>query len=132
MEFAAYLNYRGIPVEGVEDAAVDRDRDSVILATPAVTQNGPCVGWVRIRCHPVKGPAAGDLVIILPDDRASLAEAAVYRGQGEGEVLFSYEPRPSIPDWLRALFDSLRIATTRYAQQINPDRWMDGSVTLWN
>jgi hypothetical protein len=130
MQFAAYLSYRGVPVEGVGDAVVDRD--SMVLATGAIAQNGPCVDWIRIKCHAVKGPAKGDLVIILPDDRVSRAETSPYRGQKEGELLLLYQPRPPIPDWLRWLFDSLHIATTRYARKTNPDRWMDGSVTLWN
>ena len=40
-------------------------------------------------------------MIVLPDDEASLADASAYRAQGE--QLFSYEPRPRIPQWLRSL-----------------------------
>jgi hypothetical protein len=127
MEFAAYLNYRGVPVEGAVSEA--GSLNSVVLATRAVAENGPCVEWVRIRCQAVNGPAPGDLVIVLPDDLASLAEASVYRGRRE--LLLSYEPRPPIPHWLRSLFDSLHIYATRYTQKTNLDRWMDGSVTIW-
>ncbi len=128
MEFASYLNYRGVLVEGAEAA----DLNSVVLATRAVAEDGPCVEWVRIRCRAVSGPTPGDLVIVLPDDKESLAEASVYRERGGGELLFSYEPRPPIPDWTHSLFDSLHIGTIgRLVHETNPDRWMDGSVTKW-
>jgi hypothetical protein len=129
MEFAAYLNYRGVPVEGAVGEAAGLN--SVALTTPAVVEDGPCVEWVRIRCHAVSGPAPGDLVIVLPDDPASLAEASVYRERGKGELLFFYEPRPRIPDWLYSLFDNLYIGATRLRRKTNTDRWMDGSVTIW-
>jgi hypothetical protein len=126
MEFAAYLNYRGVPVEGAGDETV---LNSAVLATRAITEDGPCVEWTRIRCHAVSAPAPGDLVIVLPDDDASLVEASEYRGRGQ--LLSSYEPYPPIPHWLHSLFDSLYIATTRLRHKANPDRWLDASVTAW-
>jgi hypothetical protein len=127
MEFATYLDYRGVPVEGAVDEAAGLN--NVVLATREIAEDGPCVYWVTVRCQAVSAPAPGDLVIVLPDDRASLAEASLYREQGE--LLFSYEPRPGLPHWVRLLFDSFHIATTRYTRKTNPDRWMDGSVTTW-
>ena len=127
MEFASYLNYRGVPVEGAVDKA--GDVNSVVLTTRAIAKDCPCAEWEEIRCHAVSGAAPGDLVVVLPDDRASLAEASVYRERGE--LLFFYQPRPPIPHWLHSLFDSLHIYTTRYTPKTNPDRWMDGSVTAW-
>jgi hypothetical protein len=103
MEFASYLSYRGVPVEGAEAAPIELN--NVALATSGVAKDGPCVGWRSLRCHTVKGPDRGDLVIVLPDDEASLAEASAYRAQGE--LLFSYEPRPRMPQWLRSLVATL-------------------------
>jgi hypothetical protein len=118
MEFGAYLDYRGIPVgRAVREAG---EMNSVVLATGAVAEDGPCVEWMTIRCHRVYGPVPGDLVIVLPDDRASAEEASVYRGRGE--LLLLYEPTPSVPHWLHSLF-------AMFFQL--PDRWMDGSVTIW-
>jgi hypothetical protein len=128
MEFAAYLDYRGVPVEGAVGEAVGPD--SLVLAAKATTEDGPCVEWVSIRCHAVVEPAPGDLVIVLPDDIVSLAQASVYRDRGK--LLFFYEPFPHIPDWLHSLFDSLYIGATRLRHKKNPDRWMDASVTIWN
>jgi hypothetical protein len=127
MEFASYLNYRGLPVEGAVDEAAGPN--SVVLATKAVAQDEPCVKWMRIGCHAVNGAARGDLVIVLPDDDVSAEEASVYREQGE--LLLSYKPRPPIPPWLSSLFASPHIGTTRYRHKTLPDRWLDGSVTAW-
>ena len=136
MEFGAYLDYRGIPVEGATDEAPSLS--SLALAEASSTrakvggkaEAGPCVPWVKIWCQLVNGPAPGDLVIVLPDDEASLAEASVYRERGE--LLFSYEPHPSIPHWLYTLFNILPIGPeSRYRYDALPDRWMDGSVTKW-
>jgi hypothetical protein len=120
MEFAAYLSYHGIPPEGGDGADTGRP-DDVVLAGLAVAGDGPCVGYQTIQCHAAIRPAPGDLVIVLPDDSASRAQASLYRARGE---LFYYEPRPAIPVWLLALItDHLHIA--------NSDRWMEGSVTIW-
>jgi hypothetical protein len=136
MEFGSYLNYRGVPVEGLANEAAGPI--SVVLAEASSTrarlvgkaEDGPCVWWTSIWCEVVSGPAPGDLVIVLPDDEGSLAEASAHRARGE--LLFSYEPHPSIPHWLFWLFDSLPIgAETRYRYDKLPDRWMDGSVTIW-
>jgi hypothetical protein len=124
MEFASYLSYRGLPVEGAVDGTAASN--SVVLATRAVAEDAPCVRWMRIRCHAVSGPAPGDLVIVLPDDDVSAEEASVYRDWGE--LLFSYEPRPPITPWLSSLFSSLHIGTIRHTLL---DRWMDSSVTIW-
>jgi hypothetical protein len=126
-EFGSYLNYRGVPVEGAVSEAAELN--SVVLATRAVANDAPCVSWLGIRCHRASGPAPGDLVIVLPDDEASLEEASMYR-EGE-ELLFSYEPRPPIPHGLYLLVGGLPIATPRYTDKTRPDRWMDGSVAMW-
>ena len=127
MEFAAYLSYRGVPVEGGGGEA--DSPNSVVLAARTMAEDGLCVGWVTIRCHAVTEPAPGDLVIVLPDDLASAAEASAYRNRGE--LVFSYKPQPPMPYWLHRLFDSLHIYATSYTNKRNPDRWMDGSVTTW-
>ena len=132
MEFASYLNHRGVPVEGAAGAA--GGSNSVVLATPALAEDGRCWGeGPGFRCHAINGPAPGDLVIVLPDDEASFSEASVYRDRGE--PLFFYEPYPSIPHWLYSLaadlVGRLTIAAFRYTHKTLSDRWMDASVTVW-
>jgi hypothetical protein len=129
MEFGAYLNYRGVPVEGAADEA--STLNNVVLAKAGTAEDGSCVEWRGIRCQAVSGPAPGDLVIVFPDDGASLAEASVYRERGE--ILFSYRFYPPIPHWLlHLLFDSLPIGPqTRIRYYALPDRWGDASVTKW-
>jgi hypothetical protein len=123
MEFAAYLSYRGIPVEGADRA--DAGPANVLLVSRAVAKDGPCMGYQTIQCHASVRPAPGDLVIVLPDDEASRAQASRYRARGE---LFYYEPRPAIPDWLVAQVGGLAAGDL---QLTIPDRWMDGSVAIW-
>lgn len=138
MEFGAFLSSRGIPVEGATGEISGENR--VVLAEARRTrirnapgrpaQDGPCVDWTTIRCELVDGPAPGDLVIVLPDDEVPLAEVSVYREQGD--LLLFFQPRLTIPLWLHRLFDSLPVgAESRYRNDSLPDRWMDGSVTLW-
>jgi hypothetical protein len=131
MEFGSYLNYRGVPVEGAVGTAGGLGR--VVLATRAFAQDGPCFGGAGITCRAVGGPAPGDLVIVLPDDEASLVEASVYRERGE--LLLFYEPRPPIPHWLYSLaadlVGSITIAAVRFTHKTLSDRWMDASVTVW-
>lgn len=128
MEFGAYLNYRGVPVEGARDEA--STLNNVVLAKTGTAEDGSCVEWRSIRCHAVSEPAPGDLVIVLPDDEASLAQASVYRERGE--LLLFYVSYPPIPHWLHLAFDSLPFGPqTGYRYHALPDRRMDGSVTKW-
>jgi hypothetical protein len=108
-EFAYFLSYHGIPVEGVEGKGAGPN--DVVLSGRAIAEDGPCVEYRTIRCHAASGPAPGDLVIVLPDDTAPSAQASAYRARGK--QLFSYEPRPAIVAdlvnwldiaWMRAQF----------------------------
>jgi hypothetical protein len=110
MEFAYYLDYRGIPVEGITRAA--GGLNSVSVVTRAMTKDGPCVDYRNLICHAAATPNAGDLVIVLPDDNQSLADLTPYLAQGE--LLFSYEP--IFPKWV---YPWLR------------DGWLHASVTAW-
>jgi hypothetical protein len=116
MEFVVYLNYRGIPI------------NRVALVKAAIAKDSRCMKYRSIICHPASGPAPGDLVVVLPDDEASLADALEYRERGQ--LLFSYEPRPSIPHWLYPVIGSFPLAAGDY-YETRPDRWMDASVTVW-
>ena len=138
MEFAAFLKSRGIAVEGADEKAPRLD--GVVLAEARRTraahspggraEDGPCVEYRSIWCQVVTGPAPGDLVIVLPDDGASLAEASSYRN--EGVLLLYSNPRIPIPQWLQWLFDRLPVGSQgSYRNVALPDRWMDGSVTIW-
>jgi hypothetical protein len=116
MEFVIYLNYRNVPI------------NSVMLAKGSVARDDRCVEYRSVRCHLASEPAQGDLVVVLPDDEASLADALKYRRHGQ--LLFSYQPRPAIPRWLYAFVGSVGLPSHIY-NQTRPDRWMDASVTFW-
>jgi hypothetical protein len=126
MEFGGYLNYQGVPVEGAADKAAGLN--SVVLATRDIAKDGPCVEYRSILCHAVSGPDPGDLVIVLPDDDGSFAETSVYRERGE--LLFSYEPRPPIPQWLYSLMLPMGSSAAAFDRTL-PDRWLHGWVTIW-
>jgi hypothetical protein len=133
-EFAAYLNYRG-------DPTIETARNHLIVVSRAAAQDGPCVAYSElVVCHAASKPEPGDLVIVLPDDNASLAEVAPY-GSPE-EVLLSYQPYPRIPQWLHPLIERVRIASPLFypwGPDIKrpwpntqlPDRWLDASVIAW-
>jgi hypothetical protein len=123
MEFAAYLSYHGIQVEGGNGADAGRP-DDVVLAGQAVIKDGRCVGYNTIQCHAAIRPRPGDLVIVLPNDSPSRAQASLYRARGE---LFHYEPRPAIPVLLLALITDL----AGHLHIAIPEEWMEGSVTIW-
>jgi len=126
MEFAHYLDYRGVPVEGITDAA--GGLNSVSVVTRAMTKDGPCVGYRNLICHAAATPNAGDLVIVLPDDNQSLADLTPYLAQGE--LLFSYEP--IIPQWVYPFIRSLPIVSPGNAQTRElRDGWLHASVTAW-
>lgn len=127
MEFASYLNYLGVSLEGLRLRSAEPR--GVVLISKAAHKDGPCVGYEHIVCHAGSRPEPGDLVIVLPDDDASLAKVAPYRDGGG--VLFSYEPHPRIPRWLYPLVRHLHVASYAFAQKKLPDRWLNGSVTLW-
>jgi hypothetical protein len=117
MEFVVYLNYKGVPIGGAS------------LEQRGIPKDGRCIEYRSVKCHPASAPIPGDLVIVLPDDGASLAEALVYRKQEE--LLFSYEPSPPLPHWLYPMVGDFPLASGFY-NKTRPDRWMDASVTLWH
>jgi hypothetical protein len=125
MEFASYLDYRGVPIKGLMDAA--GPANGVIVVTRTMTQDGPCVTYRNLVCHAAATPAPGDLVIVLPDDNQSLADVTSYRAQGE--LLFSYEP--SIPQWLYRCIRSVPIVSPGVTQRELRDGWLHASVTTW-
>lgn len=138
MEFGAYISYRGIPVAGAADETgainsvvlAEATRTHAKNAPGRVTEDGPCVEWTKIWCEIIDGPAPGDLVIVLPDDEVSLAEASTYRD--DGVPLLYARSRLPVPHWLHWLFDNLPVgAESRYRYGALPDRWMDASVTKW-
>lgn len=64
-EYAAYLSYRGLPVEG--DRAASQGKPGVELYAGEITQTGRCVVWQAFVCH--AGPASGEsLTVVMPDD----------------------------------------------------------------
>ena len=72
----------------------------------------------------------GDLVVVLPDDLTRTDELNSYRQEGTGP-LFSYDPRPSIPRWLRPYVNRLHVVSPVFAHEQLPDAWLSASVSVW-
>ncbi len=127
-EFASYLIYRGVGVEGESTAATAVPR-RVSIVSETFTTDKPCVYYRNFICRAGSGPSPGDLVIELPDDIQSRPEINSY--EKGGDLLLAYEPRPRIPQWMYPWLNYLRVASVRFRFRQLPDRWLYASVTRW-
>lgn len=93
-EFAAYMSYRGLPVE--EDNVTPITPTPIRIFSANIAQDGRCVRWRNFICH--AGPAGSpNLVIVLPED-GSPPQYALYRKFEED--LFNRDPRIRPPRWI--------------------------------
>jgi hypothetical protein len=125
MQFASYLTYRGVPVE----TSTSEDPHAVVMAGRTVSRDSQCVPCAMFVCHADTAPHPGDLVIVLPDDKASRADIDPYRR--DEEVVIGYERYPVIANWVYPFVRRLHVASMHFAFRELPDRWMDGSVIVW-
>ncbi len=94
MEMAAYLRYRGLYVEKVDDGSTVRaGRALVRLYAPRAFPDGRCAWWRRLRCEESAGPPVGSLVVALPDDRVIPAAATT---ELTGTTVFESRPLTSL------------------------------------
>jgi hypothetical protein len=135
-EFAAYLSYRGVPIEEAATEFAGSGR-AVRLSARSIQKDSRCVEWFTFLCHARSQPEKGDLVIVLPDDSASFADALPYRSPNE--LVFSYQPRPEILHALGPINRRIHIASHLFypygfelqgswPQEELPDRWLDASI----
>lgn len=128
MQFASYLSYGGIPVEGV--ATQPGKPDNVVVLSRAVHGDGRCVDYEIVMCHAANEPAAGDLVIVLPDDEASMAEMMPYRANGR--LMASYTPHPEVPGWMKPFMTSLHVGPPNLVRGEVQDRWLQAAIFSLN
>lgn len=128
-EFAAYLTYRGIYVEGDKGAADRRFPNQVVIASSNFAKDGRCVDYLDFTCHAEGDRVAGDLIIQFPDDLESASEIDKYRTGGM--TLLSYAPRPRIERWMHPFLGYLHVASAPFWSKSLPDGWLRASVTLW-
>jgi hypothetical protein len=127
-EFAAYLAYRGVPIE--EQSSGDpAGVHPIQLLKEEVAKDGLCLAYRGFIYRGASRPAAGDLVVEMPDDDESADEMSRYRDGGR--LLWSYEPDPKPPHWLYKLVSHLRAVPvhSRYAQL--SAGWLQASVVEW-
>jgi hypothetical protein len=127
-EFASYLIYRGVWVEG-EGTAVNPSAPRGVIVSKSFAIDGPCVDYQKFVCHAGGKPVSGDLVIELPDDPESQAEVEPYRAGGV--LLLAYEPGPRIPRWTFPLLSRLHAPSLQRWFMDLPDRWLHASITKW-
>jgi hypothetical protein len=126
MEFASYLNYLGVPVERLPTDSVATGK--VQMIGRAIAEDGRCMFYREFACHPGNSAEPGDLIVELPDDFGHAEEFdSAARGRSV-DMLFSYSPRPSIPQWLRPYVNHLHAGSPRFALR---DRWLDASLVVW-
>jgi hypothetical protein len=105
------------------------------MVVAAMPKDGLCETYASLICRAGSTPDRGDLVIVLPDDDASLAEVAPYRDSRE--LLLSYEPYPPIPV-LRRFVKRLHFSSPLFfpfehgvqgtsPHRTLPERWLDAS-----
>lgn len=126
MEFVAYVNYIGVPIEVVPPSSPRSS--SVLIAGRAFHTVAPC-GYRAFVCHPGDRPDPGDLVVVLPDDFTTVDELNLYRQESTGQV-FSYQPSPSIPRWLFPFRNSLHVVSPIFSQDELPDFWLNASIMV--
>ena len=124
-EFASYLSYRGMAVEGM---SAPTPHKFVTLIVRTSTKDSRCVYYRNFVCRAATTPEPGDLVVELPDDDASRAE--VGRFQRTGVPLFMDVSHPSVPSWMNPILSRLRFVSPMFEYRELPDRWLDASVTL--
>jgi hypothetical protein len=102
VEFAAYLSYRGVPVEGA--GRTSSDGAGVELYSAKILQTGRCFPIRDFICHP--GPADGeDLVVVFPDDSVSPTEFKLH--QELEEKLAARDPPSRARAWFFRSLDFL-------------------------
>lgn len=137
-EFAAYLDYRHMPVERIgDDEEQTAGAHRLIMVTPrtssandsarytSINPDGRCVPWLPLRCRWDKNPAPGDVVVILPDDQVS-AKKLGEGGPAPDQLVF--EPWPRLSDRAIRVFLGPE-AAVRFEQGRVPDHWLTGAVT---
>jgi len=127
LEFGAYLNYLGVPIE--QKGQGGAQRSVVELAGRSILTDGPC-GYRTFICHPESEPRAGDLVVILPDD-PKVANASVSGSAKVGAPLITYSPAPRIPEWMEVYVAPLHVISPEFAFTGLPPGWLCGSVVFW-
>jgi hypothetical protein len=126
LEFASYLNYQGVPVEKL--TAGSAPTDGLKLVAKTMQKDGPC-GYRAFLCHPGSAPEPGDLVVVFPDDFKSTDALNSYL-QESSALLFSYDPRPSIPRWMQPFVNRLHAVSPIFSLAELPDSWLKASVSV--
>ncbi len=98
-EFAAYLNYRGLPIEDDLGAS---GPGYLQISGAKFAKVARCMGYKRFVCHPGSAADPGSLIVVLPDDDVSAAEKLL--DLGSRQTLLSYNAWTHLPQLVILLF----------------------------
>lgn len=119
MEMAAYLRYRGLYVEKVDDGSTVRAGRAVVrLYAPRAFPDGRCAWWRRLRCEESEVPPPGSLLVGLPDDQRPSTPASV--GLGES-LLYEWRGPAFLEGFVRALRNTTAITPSLASLTSTPE-----------
>jgi hypothetical protein len=93
-EFAAYLRYRGLPIE---DETSGLGRGHLEISSPRFTKIGRCLWYKPFICHPRDETDPGTLIVVLPGDYGPPLKRV--------ETLLSSVPGETLPPLARRWLD---------------------------
>jgi hypothetical protein len=95
-EFAAYLNYQGVPVEVAGEQSNAGAR--VKIFGGKIVGDGRCVVYRDFICHPGAAADNWSMVVVLPDDSVLAKEVAFYTQSSD--KFWSYDHKTHVPELL--------------------------------
>jgi hypothetical protein len=98
MELAAFLRYKGLPIELVVEPPRQR---ALRLVAPQSFPNGQCARWWRFRCYESSAPPRGSFLVVLPEDEVSVEKVA------EGTTGLRQVLRTDLPGWISVVGGSV-------------------------
>lgn len=124
MGLSSYLRYKGLPLEGQRPAG-DETAPRLIIAGRKKFVDSRCVNYRDYTCIHAERPAAGALIVILPDDDVSMSD--VQRVAKDSHLVFSANACAACtkPDsWFR----SLHAISAEFSVKPLPEHWLQLNV----
>jgi hypothetical protein len=122
MELSAYLSYKGFPLVG-QTAAVPDAGPHLLMEGHEKFANNRCVDYRDYVCMHVDTPGAGALIVVLPDDVASMGD--VEKIGKDSTLLLSLKP-PGI--CTKKWFRSLHAISPEFSVGQLPEHWLQLDV----
>jgi hypothetical protein len=118
MELSSYLKYKGFQLIG-QSNSIRETRPALLIEGRENFANNHCVDYRDYVCIHVAAPGAGALIVVLPDDIASLDD--VEKIGKDSTLLLSLKP-PEI--CTKSWFRSLHAISPDFSVSQLPDHWL--------